>query len=141
MKVTLDRVNDKFHFVATNEQDVSVQIDGAPKIGGSDLGARPMELVLMGLGGCSSIDIGLILGKQKLVIDDMKIEISADRFENKVPSLFENIHMLVKLEGDLPPEKVKRAVDLSINKYCSVARILEETASISYSIHLNNNEI
>ena len=140
MKVELQRQIDKFHFEATNEQNVVIQIDGAPDIGGADLGARPMELLLMGLGGCSSIDIGLILGKQRLVIDDMKLTIEGNRSDS-VPALFENIHVLVDLAGELPISKVKRAVELSITKYCSVAKILEKSARITYSIQLNGQEI
>ena len=141
MKIELQRKNDKFHFEATNEQNVSVQIDGSPAIGGADLGARPMELLLMGLGGCSSIDIGLILSKQKLVIDDMRLVINGHRTKDAVPALFDNIHVDVYLDGDLPGTKVKRAVDLSITKYCSVAKTLESTAEITYSVYLNNEQI
>ncbi|MBL4703102.1 MAG: OsmC family protein [Flavobacteriales bacterium] len=141
MKVELQRKNNKFHMEATNEQNVSIQIDGAPDIGGEDLGVRPMQLLLMGLGGCSSIDISMILGKQKLVIDDLKLVIEATRKKDSIPSIFEHIHMKVYLEGDLPESKAKRAVDLSITKYCSVAKILESTAKVTYSTYLNNKEI
>lgn len=141
MRVDLQRKNDRFHYEATNEQNVTVQIDGAPDIGGADLGARPMQLLLMGLGGCAAIDIGLILQKQKLVIDDVRMTINADRQKDATPSLFEKIHVDIFIDGDLPAAKVKRAVDLSLTKYCSVSKTLEQTADITYTIHLNKQQI
>jgi putative redox protein len=133
MKVELRRVNDAFHFEAVGAAGVPVHIDGSPDIGGVDAGARPMEMILMGLGGCSAIDIVLILQKQRQVIQDMTISIEAERVPNETPSLFKTIHVHYNFKGDLQIEKVARAIELSMEKYCSVTAILNKTAVITHS--------
>jgi putative redox protein len=137
MKIVLDRVDDAFHFEAKNEDGKIVNIDGAPAVGGHDMGVRPMQLLIMGLGGCSAIDVILILQKQKQIVDDLKIELDAERFQDVEPALFEKIHVTFNFKGDLKDARVKRAVALSMDKYCSVAKILEETATITYSSTIN----
>jgi putative redox protein len=137
MKVELRRVNDAFHFEAVGAAGVPVHLDGSPDIGGVDAGARPMEMILMGLGGCSAIDIVLILQKQRQVIADMSISIEADRVPNETPSVFKNIHVHYNFTGDLNIEKVTRAIELSMDKYCSVTAILNKTAVITHSFTIN----
>lgn len=132
MRIVLDRVDDAFHFEAKNEEGNIVHIDGAPSIGGSGEGARPMQLLVMGLGGCSAMDIVLILKKQRQVIKDLKIVLEAERYEDITPATFKKIHVTYEFKGDLEPKKVKRAVDLGITKYCSVTKILEESCEITY---------
>ena len=88
MKISLNRVDDAFNFEATNEDGIIISIDAAPAIGGNDNGVRPMQLIIMGLGGCSAIDVINILKKQKQEIEGFSIDIQADRFENQEPSLF-----------------------------------------------------
>ena len=138
MKISLNRVDDAFNFEATNEDGKIISIDAASAIGGKDNGVRPMQLVIMGLGGCSAIDVINILKKQKQEIEGFTIDIQADRFENVEPSLFEKIHIEFKLEGaSLSEKKELRAVGLSMDKYCSVSAILEKTAKITYDSYLN----
>lgn len=141
MKIVLDRIDDAFHFEAKNEDGKIVNIDGAPAIGGHDMGVRPMQLLIMGLGGCSAIDVVLILQKQKQVIDDLKIVLEAERYEDREPALFKNIHVTFNFTGDLKDARVKRAVALSMDKYCSVAKILEETATITYGSTINGEPV
>lgn len=137
MKVNLKRVDKDFHFQAFGSSDVPVNIDGAEAIGGHNQGARPMELVLMALGTCSAIDIISILRKQKLELEDFQIEVDANRRENETPAIFENAHIEFRFRGNLDEEKVKRAVELSVEKYCSVYNILKQTANITYSFKIN----
>ncbi len=137
MKVKLKRLNDKFHFEGINEQGVKIQMDAGSSIGGQDLGVRPMQMLLMGLGGCSGIDIGLILSKQRQFADSFEIEIDGMREPNVEPSLFEEIKVDFRLTGNLDSNKVKRAVELSMTKYCSVAKTLERTAIMVYRIEVN----
>lgn len=133
MKITLKRLNDAYHMEATNERGNTVQMDGSPAIGGKDLGARPMEVVLMSLAGCSSIDVISILKKMKQEVTDYDVEVTAER-RDEVPSIFTKIHMKFIVKGnDLDDDKVKRAVQLSAEKYCSVSKILEPTAEITWS--------
>ena len=138
MKVTLARKNDAVHFVAKNEQNVELAIDGSPEIGGKDLGFRPMQMLLAGLGGCSGIDIVNILKKQRQQLDEFDIEIDGQREVGVEPSLFKDIHVIFKLKGpNLDENKVKKAVELSMDKYCSVAKTLESSAKITYEFQIN----
>ncbi|HEX8548210.1 MAG TPA: OsmC family protein [Cytophagaceae bacterium] len=136
MIIDLERKNNAFHFEATNESGVKIQIDASPAIGGENKGARPMELLIMGLGGCSAIDILNILYKQKVTIESMRIKIDAAREADVTPSLFNNIHITYYLKGQVDRNKAERAVNLSLDKYCSVAKTLEKTATISYDLVL-----
>ncbi|MGV3640854.1 MAG: OsmC family protein [Adhaeribacter sp.] len=133
MKVELRRVNNAFHFEAVGVAGVPVHMDASPDIGGENAGARPMEMILMGLGGCSAIDIVLILQKQRQVIEDMTISIDGERVPNETPSVFSKIHIHYTFKGDLQVEKVARAIELSMEKYCSVTAILNKTAVITHS--------
>lgn len=126
---------------ARNEDGNAVHMDNSPDEGGSKLGVRPMQMMLMALGGCSTIDIIGILNKQHQKIDDLSVEVNAEREKDKVPSLFETIVASFYFKGDLDPGKVKRAVDLSMGKYCSVSKTLEKTADIRYEIFLNEQRI
>lgn len=141
MKVTLARKNDAVHFVAKNEQNVELAIDGSPEIGGKDLGFRPMQMLLAGLGGCSGIDIVNILKKQRQQLDEFDIEIDGQREVGVEPSLFKDIHVIFKLKGpNLDENKVKKAVELSMDKYCSVAKTLESSAKITYEFEVNGTK-
>jgi len=133
MKITLKRLDDAFHLEATNEDGCKIETDGAVKIGGSNKGMRPMQLLLAAAGSCSSIDIIMILKKQKQVLKDLEVEVTAEREQDKVPSLFTNIHLHYTFYGEILDEKAKRAVDLSVEKYCSVIKIVEKTAKVSSS--------
>ena len=141
MKVTLNRVNQNYLFEVTNENGHKVLLDNKSKKEGKVEGISPMELILAALAGCSGIDIVAILNKQKINPTDIKMDIKGDRIPDVIPSLFQKIKINVRLEGDIPPEKVKRAVCLSFEKYCSVAKTLEYSTTIKYSIFLNGAEI
>lgn len=133
MKVTLKRLNQACHLEASNETGNTVSIDGSPAVGGEGQGARPMELMLMGLGGCSSIDIITILNKARQPLADLAVMIEAQREQGVEPALFTNIHAHYIMTGAVSPERAKQAVDLSLAKYCSVARILEKSAQLTWS--------
>ncbi|MCF8459815.1 MAG: OsmC family protein [Flavobacteriales bacterium] len=134
MKVTLKRLNDDYHMEATNATGNTIQMDGSPGIGGQNLGARPMEVVLMSLAGCSSIDVISILKKMKQEVTDYDVEVTAER-RDEIPSIFTKIHMKFLVKGiDLDGEKVRRAAQLSAEKYCSVSKILEPTAEITWDV-------
>lgn len=130
--MTLKRVDDAFHMEATNESGNVTYTDGSPEIGGGNQAMRPMQLMLVGLGGCSSIDVIHLLKKQRQPLDDIQIDINAKREEGATPSLFTNIHIHFKLFGELNEKKVERAVELSMEKYCSVAMILKKGAEITW---------
>jgi len=137
MQIELKRIDNAFRFQATAESSDNITyIDAAEAIGGHNAGARPMQLVLMGLGGCSGIDLIEILKKQRQELKDISISIDGKRAD-AVPSVFSDIHVHFYLTGALDERKVKRAIDLSLNKYCSVAAMLCKTARITSSFEIS----
>jgi len=136
MTVDLNRVDDAFHFEGTGTSPVAIHIDGAPDIGGHNAGARPMELLLMGLAGCSAIDVILILKKQRQRIDEFRIQVEGDRPADVTPAPFEAIRLNYILKGDIDEDKARRAIDLSMDKYCAATAQLRPTAEISYTLTL-----
>jgi putative redox protein len=138
MKITLRRLDEAYHMEAVNEDGRSIETDGAPKIGGGNKGMRPMQLLLAAAGSCSSIDVISILKKQKQELQDIQVEVTAEREEGKVPALFTDIHIHFRFSGELAEEKVQRAVSLSIEKYCSVVKILEKSAKVTSSFEITN---
>ena len=138
MKIEIKRLNDGFWMEAANEAGNKVLMDASPDIGGADHGFRPMQLLLSALGGCSAIDIISILKKQKQTLEDINITVSGERQKDVVPSLFTGAHVHFVLYGNLDEDKVKKAVSLSVEKYCSVARTLEKTATITHSFEIVN---
>ena len=137
MEIKLSRKNKKYHFEAESTDGQVVGIDANPAIGGEGKGFRPMEMLLVGLGGCSGIDMVNVLTKQKEPLDDVKIKINATRREDEVPAIFDQINIHFDLYGDLSVQKVERALDLTFEKYCSVSNIIGRSATItfSYAIH------
>ena len=116
---------DKVHFTAVADSGHQIPLDGPPDAGGENRGSRPMELVLMGLGGCTSYDVVNILTKSRQQVVDCVTELSADRAE-AVPQVFERIHIHFIISGrNLDEKKVARAVSLSADKYCSASIMLE----------------
>jgi len=141
MKINLKRVNQDYLLEAQNDNGHKVLLDNKSKKIGEVQGVSPMELLLIGLAGCSSIDIIAILNKQKIDPTDLQMELEGMREPHKVPSLFQTIKVNVMMDGDIPPEKAKRAVSLSFDKYCSVAKTLEYSATIKYAIVLNGEKL
>jgi len=136
MKINLKRLNDAMHFQATNEKGNSIEMDSNPEIGGEDKGVSPMETLLMAAAGCSSIDVVLILKKMRQKLDDIQVEVDGDRVKLKDYSYFKTIHLTFTLYGDLNEDKVAKAIDMSIQKYCSVSKILEKSAEITTSFKI-----
>lgn len=136
MEINLTRVDQDYHFEARGAANVAINIDANPEIGGHNAGARPMELLVMGLGGCSAIDIISILKKQRQQIASFDINIKAERQKVEEFNLFSNIHIHFILGGELDEEKVRKAILLSLEKYCSVAAILYKTATITHSFEI-----
>jgi putative redox protein len=138
MKIDLCRVDQNFAMEATDAEGHTVLMDAAENIGGGGKGVRPMQMLLMGLGGCAAVDILLILKKQKQEVTDFRISIEGVREEGKEPSLWKELTLVFHFTGSVEKEKAQRAVDLSIKKYCSVAATLEKAgAKIQYTLHVN----
>lgn len=139
MRITLNRLNEGYHFEARNERGHLVAMDNTSEKDAQ--GASPMELLLMGIAGCSGIDIVSILKKQQLKMDNLRMEVTGERDEKAVAKVFTDIHLDIFIEGEIPGNKAQRAADLSIEKYCTVAKMLEKTAKISYTVYLNEKSL
>ena len=127
-------------FMAEADSGHGIMLDGSPEIGGRNLGARPMEMVLMGLGGCTAIDVMVILGKQRQPVEDCWIELDADRADVAAPKVFTKIHVHYVVKGSgLDPKQVERAVKLSADKYCSVSAMLKNTVNITYDFEIRGS--
>ena len=135
MKVIVQR-NSGVHFTAFTQSGQKLELDGSEDAGGQNQGARPMELVLAGLAGCSAIDVISILNKMRQSVTDCRIEVDGIRIDT-IPAVFSDIHLTFLISGkSLDPVKVERAVTLSVEKYCSVSKMLESTVKIFHEIRI-----
>ena len=135
MKATVKWL-DGMMFVGESGSGHAVVMDGAPEAGGRNHGVRPMEMLLLGLGGCTAFDVVLILKRGREPVSGCEVEIAAERAETD-PKVFTAIHLHYKVAGKgLSPAKVERAVALSKEKYCSASIMLGATAAITteYSV-------
>ena len=124
---------DGMMFVGESGSGHAVVMDGAPEYGGRNLGIRPMEMLLIGLGGCTAFDVVQILRKGREQVSDCEVEVTAERAETE-PKVFTKIHLEYRVRGrDLAPAKVERAIQLSKEKYCSASIMLGAVAEITHS--------
>ncbi|MEA3292149.1 MAG: OsmC family protein [Pseudomonadota bacterium] len=123
-------------FLAESGSGHEVLMDSSPDFGGENKGPRPMEMLLMGLGGCTAIDVVLILQKGRQDVSDCRVEVTAERSES-VPKVFTRIHVHFIVSGrDLSEKRVARAVELSATKYCSASLMLGKTAEITHDYQI-----
>ena len=123
-------------FVGESTTGHKVLMDGPTEGGGHDLGPRPMEMLLLGTGACSSYDVISILKKARQAVVSCEVEVSSERAKTE-PKVFTDIHIHFKVTGkDLKEKHVERAVSLSAEKYCSASIMLGETAKISHSFEI-----
>jgi putative redox protein len=127
---------DNMSFVGESGSGHSIVMDGPPEFGGRNLGVRPMEMLLLGLGGCASFDVVSMLKKSKQDLIDCEVEITAERAETE-PKVFTQIHLHFVISGnDLVDKKVSRAIELSAEKYCSASIMLGKTAEITHDYEI-----
>ncbi|MBN2732852.1 MAG: OsmC family protein [Balneolaceae bacterium] len=136
MNITVQKLEKKMHMEAVNEQGGKIRMDGNTQIGGLQGGFSPLQLLLAGIGGCSAIDIMGILEKQKQSLEDLQVEVNGDKQSTGTYSEFKTIHLKFIFTGNLDEKKVKRAIDLSLNKYCSVSKALEKGSEITSSYEI-----
>jgi putative redox protein len=136
MKISMERIDGDFHFTAKGSGNVDVHIDAAEAIGGTDAGVRPMELLLMGIGSCSAIDVVLILKKARQTVEGFRIEVEGQRDAVAIPAPFEKVNIKYFFKGNLKPQKVEDAIRLSMEKYCSATVMFQKTAEITWSYEI-----
>lgn len=123
-------------FVGESETGHAVVIDGAPESGGRNLGMRPMELLLIGMGSCTAFDVVTILKKGRQDVTDCYAELNAER-ASEVPKVFTRIHVHFVVKGrNLNPVQVERAIKLSAEKYCSASLMLGKVAEITHDFEV-----
>ena len=123
-------------FVGESGSGHAVVMDGAPEAGGRNLGIRPMEMLLVGLAGCTAFDVVHILEKGREAVEDVIVELDADRAEED-PKVFTRVHMHFVVKGrGLAPAKVERAIKLSAEKYCSASAMVAKTATITHDFEI-----
>ena len=128
-------------FMGESGSGHAVVLDGAPDAGGRNLGMRPMEMLLIGMGGCTSFDVVTILKKSRQPITDCVAEISAERAD-EIPKVFTKIHVHFVVTGKgLNPVQVERAVKLSAEKYCSASIMLGKAAEVTHDFEIREAEL
>jgi len=137
-KIELARVSGDYGFDVTDAFGHTIKMDSSPESGGLNYGVRPMQTLLMGLAGCSAIDVIAILKKQRQEVRDYKMVVNGDREPNKEPSLWKEINVEFHLYGNIDADKAQKAADLSIGKYCSVAATLVKAgAEVKYQVFVH----
>jgi len=138
IQVELNRVHGDYGFEVTDMHGHAVRIDNSPDHGGDNFGVRPMQILLMGLAGCSGMDIISILKKQRQDVKDYKTIVRGEREAGVEPSLWKYIEMEFIISGDVDESKAQRAAELSVNKYCSVAATLMKAgATLRWTVTIN----
>ena len=123
-------------FVGESGSGHALVMDGAPESGGRNIGIRPMEMLLLGLGGCTAFDIVMILERMREKVTALDIGLEAERAPED-PKVFTKVTLVYKIKGrNLKPGNVERAVNLSAEKYCSATAIIEKTAKIEHRIEI-----
>lgn len=135
MRVRLEQVAPGARFEATNETGGKMRLEGAPDLGGTGEALRPMEAVLAALAGCSAVDVVKILAQQKEPMTGLVIDVDGTRAD-AVPAVFTKIHLRYEIRGNVAENKARRAVSLSVEKYCSVTKMLEPTVEITHEVVL-----
>lgn len=127
---------DEMSFLGESGSGHAVLMDGPPEAGGRNLGPRPMEMVLMGAGGCAAFDVILILKKSRQAVSDCVVEIEAQR-ATEDPKVFTHIHFHFILTGkNLKPQQIERAISLSAEKYCSASIMLGKMAEMTHDFEI-----
>lgn len=136
MKINLKRVNNAVLFEATNSRGHAVQIEGGRDFGGTDSAPSPTEYLLMNHAGCTAIDVVELLRKMRQSLRHIEIEADGRRDQDKVPKVFTTIHLHYKLYGHVLPEKADKAISMSVEKYCTVSKMIDRVAQITYSFEI-----
>lgn len=129
LKIRVERT-ENVQFVSTNAAGAKIVMDGPADMGGKDAGLRPMETLLSALAGCSAIDVIHIMGKQRQDLQGLAVEVEGERAD-AVPAVFTKIHLRFIGGGPIDLAKFQKAVELSMEKYCSVSHMLQPKAQIT----------
>ena len=142
IRVEIERIHGDYGFEARDAMGHTVSMDTSPETGGDNFGVRPMQSLLLALGGCSGIDVISILKKQRLKVESFKAIVEGEREKDVEPSLWKIVNVQFFLEGEIDADKAKRACQLSMEKYCSVAETLRRAgAKLTWSVSVNQKQV
>lgn len=136
MKIYLKRSNDAVRFEASNERGHTVMVEGGRNVGGEDLAPYPTELLMMSHAACTAVDVIELLKKMRQPVLHLEIELDGQRAQDQIPKLFTTIHLHYKLYGNIQSAKADKAISLSIEKYCTVSKMIDKVAKITYSFEI-----
>ncbi len=137
MKTTVKWI-DGMMMVGESASGHAIVMDGPEAVGGNNLGVRPMEMLLLGMGGCTTVDVVSTLKKMREIVNDCRVEISAERADEH-PKVFTKIHLHFVIDGkNLNEKKIAKAVSLSADKYCSASIMLGKTAAVTHDFSIND---
>jgi len=140
--VTISRVSGDYGFEAVDSSGSRMTMDTSPDHGGTDFGVRPMQNLLISLGGCSGIDVVSILKKQRQEFTSMQIVVDGEREQGPLPALWVSAHMSFHFEGPVDGAKAVHAAQLSVEKYCSVAETLRRAGcAITWEVIINGQPV
>ncbi|HEV2354751.1 MAG TPA: OsmC family protein [Puia sp.] len=139
VRIELSRVEGDFGFEAKDAYGHTARMDSHPASGGAGFGISPMQMLLMGLGGCSGIDIVSILKKQRQTVEGFRMVIDGEREKGNDANLWEKVHLVFELTGRIEEDKARKACELSMDKYCSVATTLRKAGChITWEVRINH---
>lgn len=139
MRVTVTWAGEHMRLKGLGASGQPVTMDAAPEHGGENQGARPSEVLLIGMAGCTALDVLSILNKKRLPVTSFAIDVEAERAAEH-PKVFTAATLVYRLSGpELPGNQVKQAIDLSLSKYCGMVNTLKKAMPISYCYEINGN--
>lgn len=139
MNITIKRIDDAYLMESISPEGQTVRSDATLDIGGRGQGMRPTQMLLASLGSCSSIDVIELLRKQRQPLQHIELDVSGQRTDD-IPRVFTDIHVHYRLYGELEPGKVERACRISMEKLCSITKMLEKAATITWSYAIDDGE-
>lgn len=140
MKITLNRINDDYLFECKNSLGNTILLDNISQSEGTKA-VSPMESLLMAVAGCSGIDMVNILKKQRQDLKGFSAEVEGERIDVDEAKPFKTILVKFFLEGDIDPNKARKAAELSFEKYCSVSKTLEPNVTVNYEVFVNREKV
>lgn len=132
MKIKLESTHGELNFKGTNDRGQTLQFSGSKE------SVSPMEAVLMSAAACSAIDVEIFLKKMRQTFSHIEVEVKGERVD-AVPAIFSDIHLHYKIFGDIVPSKASKAVEMSMEKYCSVSIMLQKAVNMTHSHEIINN--
>lgn len=136
MKITLKRLNKAVLFEAANDRGHTVLVEGGRSAGGEDAAPYPTEYLLISQAACTAVDIVELLKKMHQPLEHLEIETEGLRAQDEIPKIFTGIHLHYKLYGNIKKTKAEKAISMSVEKYCTVSKMIDQVAKITYSFEI-----